>query len=182
MFFLIQTRHLKSIYLPGIHQPLHSDWSAGYRWSLQVGASFQGCCYSTDVQLTPPLLQSMVTPPRLIPWENKKHGLIMRSQQYSQSAIFLRVVWVHCEHCTCRVWRTACLRDTADTAESEGRRPGRWCWWRPGPVRQSTPGCDTLQRVGATDFNEHVACEIWDTTGDWRNSHVPLLLTGSFAT
>lgn len=53
--------------VPGIHL-LHSDWSAGCRWSRQGVASFQGCCYSKGVLLTPPLLLSMVTPPCLIPW------------------------------------------------------------------------------------------------------------------
>lgn len=55
--------------VPDNHLMLRSDWSIGCRWSLQGVASCQGCCYSKDVLLTPPLPQSTVTPPCLIPWE-----------------------------------------------------------------------------------------------------------------
>lgn len=45
---------------------------------------------------------------------------------------------------TCHVRRRFCWRDTASTAGSAGRRPGRSCWLRPGPGHQSIPVCDTL--------------------------------------
>ena len=56
------------VHVPGIH-PLHSDWSAGRQWSLQEVASYQECCYSRDVLLSPPPPLSMVTHPCLIPWK-----------------------------------------------------------------------------------------------------------------
>ena len=68
-------RYSVQVPLPGIHL-LHSDWSAGCRWSRQGVASFRGCCCSKGALLTLPLPRSMLTPPCLIPW--KKHVLTMK--------------------------------------------------------------------------------------------------------
>lgn len=83
--------------VPGIHLVLRSDWSAGCRWSLQGAASFQGCCYSKGVLLTPPLLLSMLAPPCLIPWDKSIEQKQSELTENQPSVAYLRgpETWLH---------------------------------------------------------------------------------------